>query len=375
MQTDEQETALRYLGKIPVHNMLWLYLYALDMFRQMDREERSRAEEYPDDIAALIAGILTHAVERRMRRNLNSDFLHRSADLHRVRGRINFLRTERRQLLARGMIACEFEELSVNTPRNRYVREALVVMGNVVKDDSLAVYCHELATMMERLGVHGARPSRHEVMSAHSSYHDPADERMLFAARFALEVFLPSPAEGGDMAIHRPDDPEEAWRLFQDAVAGFYDASLSGDNRWKVDNQRKFKWPIEGEKSPLMPTYIVPDIFIEGVDRHIVIDTKFREATATSKHRGERLYSDHLYQIYTYLRIQEDFFANAGHATGILLYPQIGNEELNEVNAVHGHKVCVYTVDLRARPTEISRRLLEIIGVDREPWTSQGPQV
>lgn len=43
----------------------------------------------------------------------------------RSRGRIDVLVTESHQLMARGQIACHFDELTVDTPHNRAVRLAL----------------------------------------------------------------------------------------------------------------------------------------------------------------------------------------------------------------------------------------------------------
>ena len=45
--------------------------------------------------------------------------------LNRVRGRIDLLNTEKHQLLERGKVACQFDELTINTARNRFVRAAL----------------------------------------------------------------------------------------------------------------------------------------------------------------------------------------------------------------------------------------------------------
>ena len=54
-------------------------------------------ERNPDDIADLVAALLARAVEQRQRRQLSLGYRSRSADLSRVRGRIDVLRTERRQ--------------------------------------------------------------------------------------------------------------------------------------------------------------------------------------------------------------------------------------------------------------------------------------
>ena len=92
-------------------------LYASRLYRALPTGRRFAAEDNPDEIPDLVAEILTRAVERRLRRNLSSEFDRREADLTRVRGRIDALRTERRHLLQRGRIACSFDELTTDTPK------------------------------------------------------------------------------------------------------------------------------------------------------------------------------------------------------------------------------------------------------------------
>jgi 5-methylcytosine-specific restriction enzyme subunit McrC len=57
-----------------------------------------------DDLPGLVARLLTDEVERRRRRNLTRGYRHRDMVLTRVRGRIDILTTEARQLLARGEV-------------------------------------------------------------------------------------------------------------------------------------------------------------------------------------------------------------------------------------------------------------------------------
>lgn len=113
--------------KIPVHNVWFLFLYAHDLAQFHGRFE-AEIEKSPD-FKALVARLLCHAVETRLRRNLSFGYRRREDILRRVRGRIDILRTEAQDLLRRGEIACRFEELTIDTPRNRLVRAALDVLG------------------------------------------------------------------------------------------------------------------------------------------------------------------------------------------------------------------------------------------------------
>ena len=147
------------VGRIPVRNLWLLMLYASRLYRALPAWRRFATEDNPDEIPDLMAEILTRAVERRLRRNLSSEFDRREADLTRVRGRIDTLRTERRQLLQQGRIACSFDEHTTDTLRNRYVRAALAHLHRMVMDSDLKRRCRITSTALERAGV-GADSSR-----------------------------------------------------------------------------------------------------------------------------------------------------------------------------------------------------------------------
>ena len=150
---NEVEAPAGLVGRIPVRNIWLLMLYASHLFRDLPASRRYAVEENPDDIPNLVAEILARAVERRLRRNLSADFQRRQADLNRVRGRIDLLRTERCQLLEKGKIACSFDELTTNTPLNQFVKAALKELPKSLKDRNLVRRCRVAAAAMERAGV------------------------------------------------------------------------------------------------------------------------------------------------------------------------------------------------------------------------------
>ena len=141
------------VGRVPIRNLWLLMLYASRLYREIPSHRRYAVEESPDDIPNLAAEVLTRAVERRLRRNLSYDFQLRRADLTRVRGRIDQLRTERRRLLQQGKIACSFDELTTDTPLNRFVKAALQELTKVIDDKHLTRRCRTASVALEKGGV------------------------------------------------------------------------------------------------------------------------------------------------------------------------------------------------------------------------------
>ena len=362
--SDETIEQAGYIGRIPVRNLWLLMLYASDLFRQLDASGNRSFEDNPDDLPDLVAEILSHEVERRLRRNLSYGFQYRHEVLGRVRGRIDHLQTEAHQLLQRGMVACRFDELTIDTPRNRYVRSALELISKFVRRNDLAHRCRSLVGSLRRQGVVGERPGREETSVERFGRHDAIDRKMVDAARLAFEMAIPTEQTG---SRHLPlPDRDINWirRLYEKGVAGFYDVVLSRRG-WNVYPGTRIRWPI-ADMSPQMDK-ILPtmrtDIVLDHVDvgRRIVIDTKFNSVLSRGWYRNEGIRSGYMYQIYAYLRSQEESGDPLDiRSEGMFLHPSVG-EMFNEWVDIQDHRIHFNTVDLAADTKTIRSQLLDAL--------------
>lgn len=348
------------IGRIPVRNLWLLMLYASDLFRTRGIGNVG-LEDNPDDLPDLVAEILARSVEIRQRRRLSLGYQSRDQVINRVRGRIDVLTTERHQLLDRGLVACRFEELTIDTPRNRFVRAALESVSRVVRRKDIAHRCRALASGMKAMGVSGAAPTRAQMSTDRFGRNDADDRFMVAAAKLAFDLALPTEASGANV-LSLPDR-EATWvrRLFERAVGGFYDVVLSPQG-WRVLCGGTIGWQIEQKSAgidkilPTMRTDVVLDHPSTG--RRIVIDTKFTSILTSGWYREETLRSGYLYQIYAYLRSQVgrgDALADC--ASGLLLHPAIG-ETVDESVVIQGHHIRFATVDLTGASADIRSQLL-----------------
>ncbi len=351
-----------HIGRIPVRNLWLLMLYASDLFRTRGIGKVG-LEDSPDELPDLVAEILARAVEQRQRRHLSQGYRAREAVLNRVRGRIDVLKTERHQLLARGLVACRFDELTIDTPRNRFVRAALESICRIVRRQDVAHRCRSLAAGMKAQGVSGIAPSRAEMSVDRFGRNDADDRFMVAAARLAFDLTLPTESLG--LSVLSLPDREVTWvrRLFERAVGGFYDVVLSPQG-WLVRCGGTLGWQIEQKTPgidqilPTMRTDVVLDHAPSG--RRIVIDTKFTSIVTAGWYREETLRSGYVYQIYAYIRSQVgrgDGLADS--ATGLLLHPSVGGM-VDETVTIQGQRIRFATVDLAAPSGEIRSQLLRM---------------
>jgi 5-methylcytosine-specific restriction enzyme subunit McrC len=358
--------SMGYIGRIPVRNLWLLMLYASDLFRVLGTSHVD-LENSPHDLPDLVAEILAHAVETRQRRRLNMGYRSRDAIVNRVRGRIDVLTTERHRLLERGLVACRFDELTIDTPRNRYVRGALETIAGLVRKADLSHRCRSLASGMKAMGVSGEAPTRAQMSTDRFGRNDADDRLMVAAAKLALDLALPTEVAGSHV-LNLPDR-DAVWvrRLFEKAVGGFYEVVLQPQG-WQVRCGAALNWSIDQKTSgidkilPSMRTDVVLDHAPSG--RRLVIDTKFTSIVTAGWYRDETLRSGYVYQIYAYLRSQVgrgDPLADS--ASGLLLHPAI-DSEVDESVVIQGHAIRFATVDLASTAASMRAALLRMIEVD-----------
>lgn len=349
-------------SRIPVRNIWLLMLYASDLMREREFafvDSDDNIDKLPD----LIAELLCRRVEERLLRNLSPGYRPREDVLNRVRGRIDHIKTVTRHLQERGQVACRFEELTVNTPRNRYVRTALEVIAGIVSDRKLRKRCMKLALRLRQLGVTGVKSQGYSVGYERLGIFDKQDRPMLATAELALNLKIPTERTGRYVLTMPEREIHWLRRLYEKAVAGFF-ATVLKNSDWTVSAGKYLKWPIQQKTSgidSLFPS-MKTDIILENKDinRRIIIDTKFNALVVSGWYREETVRNAYIYQIFSYLRSQDgqgDKLADS--AFGVLLHPSVGRT-IDETVKICGHEIRFKTIDLCGSPSDIRRELLTI---------------
>lgn len=347
--------------RIPVRSLWLLLIYASDLLSQMRSEERERilAGDRDNDLIDAVAEVLVIEVERRLRRELTVHYRQREADLTRVRGRIDHLRTATHQLFEQGRIACRFDELSIDSPRNRFIADTLLY-ASAATGAGLAHRCRTAAFRMHRLGVTARGPSRAELSKDRVGHHDSADQRMLDAAHLLRAMAVPVHLSGSVNLPVLIDDDRVHRALFEAAVRGFFRHTLAPAG-WDV-RARQLRWTDKDDNASAFMPIMKTDVTLENpaIQRRIVVEVKFTDALVDNSGKTT-IATGYLYQLYAYLASQSGHgIPLCDNAEGVLLFVKTTNRELfDEEVTISGHRIRFLSVDLSGTPAEIRRRWLE----------------
>lgn len=346
--------------KVPVRNLWLLMLWASKMYQRNELLRGKAVEENSEGLFELVSEILVTAVERRLRRNLGLQYRDRTATLTRVRGQIDILATEAKQLLGHGRIACRFDELSVDNLCNRVLRTALVFAARHVIDPGVERRARSLVDALTQYGVAVELVTARQASQLTLGRNGQHDVEAVDAARLILDMTIPA-EDSGRMSARDPErEAAEVRRLYEAAVRGFYRAVLPRE--WTVAaGETQHRWPLTSASDglnailPIMKT----DILLQSAARRIIVETKFADALKPNQYGLPKLSRNHIFQLYAYVQSQHGLDGLSHTAEGVLLYPVVG-QHLDESAVIQGHRYRFLTVDLGASADVIRATLLSV---------------
>jgi 5-methylcytosine-specific restriction enzyme subunit McrC len=350
------------VSRIPVRNAWHLLLYAWDLAKY--RGQWSANSESSPQLLGLLARVLADATRNLLRRQLGRSFAIRSETIRGLRGRIDLATSLKRFTFQHGAAHCSFSELSVNTPKNRILRATLHRLAADSRlyhsDKTLETKLrHELRTLVRAMdqvplvSIHATDFSRLQLGRNDQDYAVPLT---ICALIHWLE--MPTETEGDHVMSALLRDEITFAQLFERFVRNFCRIQFPDcDVRSEVLN-----WPDElnCDLIPAMRTDVTLTTKSEP-HRRLVIDTKYYASALTSSLHGvEKVRSENLYQLYAYLRTQEQRSTVHRNASGMLLYPTTVRE-LNKTMLVQGHRMNVATLDLSVPWEKIEDNLKSLV--------------
>ena len=347
---------------IPIRNLWHMCLYAWNDVSIQRHWSMDIAEDAPT-LDALLASVLAGLVQQRLRIGLGRSYVNEHQSIRGIRGRIDFAESLKYQTFEKGQAYCDFQQYSANAPINQIIRSTLtrlVQVGEFGPNQKQAYELrHTLRTLVRALdGIDLIELKLDFIRRQQINRNDGDYHLMLAICELILMRQMPSEQEGQSRLPELEREALVLHNIYERFVANFYRIHLRG---WKVSAQKQLDWHAKSQPR-FMPS-LRPDIMLEEnqTGRIIILDTKFTAQSLVENQWGSQTFdSSHLYQLYTYLRTQENVSESHKSASGILLYPAV-NQKLSEKIELEHHVMRVESVDLSRPWPDIEHELIALI--------------
>lgn len=339
---------------IPIQNIYYLLCYAWNKLDEGGTVDVSSINS--TELADLFARVLTSGIQHLIRIGFDRNYLVFSEETPRIRGRINFPVSIKRNLLRRGRPLCEFDELSYDVLHNRILKSTV---DNLLRTDGLNNDLKkELWETSKWLrDVTPVRLSsqifRRVQLHRNNSYY----RFLLNVCVLVFENLLVDESTGQSRFRDFVRDEGQMRALFEEFVRNFFRIKQS---RFRVASPKLY-WDVrfEGEDALAVVPEMRTDICLIAEDRQILIDCKFSKSVLTSYRGKESLRPSHLYQMFAYLHHAEQQKAWK-NLEGVLLYP-VTKDPVDLSFDLGQHPFQVRTIDLNQDWQSIELDLLSLL--------------
>ena len=327
--------------KIPIRNLFYLLSYVWDVDWEM--EWSAIDAEKSGDALNLLTRILATSTDRIIRRGLDRGYKEVIEELYGVRGRIDIANTIRRNGFASGKLTCGYEELDYSVLHNQIIKTTLakLIHANGL-NKNLREEVIDLTHRMRDIEPIELSQNIFSKVIFHSSirsYRLP-----ISVCRLIYDQLLPSQTTGRYEFVNITD--EKLFRIFEKFIFRFYEKHLDRT----------------------VYTSLETDISLFNVTNKLVIECKFYESALQTRTFGEAkknsFISSHINQLFVYLKNLE--IKDKSILSGMIIYPENG-EKIDSVYNIHGHKVCIKTINLESSPQEISSQMIHSLDSFKEP--------
>lgn len=340
---------------IPVRNLYYLLCYAWNRFPEGQVIDVSGMKG--PDLPNLLAKVLIGGTQHLLRRGLDRGYLAFDEETGRLRGRIMFGETIRQALLPQARASCQYDDISHDVLHNQILKSTINLLGKATEVDpglrhSLRMLDRDLGDIsLIRLSTAAFR--RVQLYSNNAFY-----AFLMKVCALVHEALIPEERSGSFRFRDILRDEAKMAAIFQDFVLNFYRLEQS-EYKVKSDTISWEAVPLNDAAAGLLPT-MRTDVSLRSPTRTIIIDTKFYKGALQTYFDRHSIRSDHLYQLFAYLKNLERRGGADANAEGILLYPAV-EQELHLSYQVQGHNMSVRTIDLSQDWQRVHLQLLEVI--------------
>ena len=295
------------------------------------------------DLLEILINVFANRLREASRRGLPHRYRQREEDLPLLRGKLNSNRQMLLHITRADRLACQFDELSVDTPLNRVLKATVKLLRNLVRLSSNERLLNELSARFDLVS-NSLQPLQEPVRldRTNTLYH-----QIYQFARLFLTGNWQNTTAGSNQGIALLFKMNDLFELFiGQCIKRAIGANL-------VSLQRRSEFALQNRREGIFN--LRPDVIVNS---HVVLDTKWK----VLNEKDERSFGVSQSDVYQMLAYSQAYEASRL----VLLYPwheKLGDAGIHRRWSVSGTKIPfeIASVDV-SRYAEVPRALGELLG-------------
>lgn len=339
---------------IPILNLYYLLCYAWD--KLPEGEIVSVHAEGNQDLLELFAHVFISGILHLQKSGIKKSYQPKEEALFGAKGKILITESIKTANIFVGKLNCQYDELTEDILPNQIIK---AVMKKLIHTESLSLKTRQKISPLFRTWATISDIELNEVhfLQVERENHSSFYEFMLKISELIHSQLWIHEKTGKYFFRSFVQEEKKMASLFETFVRNFYKLEQT---KFKVFRENIY-WQMESseEERKFLPK-MQTDISLLSADRKIIIDTKYYKETLQQHYYSEKIHSQNLYQLFSYLKNMAKKSPLDEKCEGILLYPSV-QKEINLRYKHENHTISIFTLNL-AQPRElIHKRLLEIL--------------
>ena len=315
---------------------------------------KSIATEKFDNIAELMAAILVKGIATQLKRGLQKEYIGRTEELSLLRGKIDVSESVKTQTMLKSQMVCSYDEFSVNGLMNRILKSTVHLL---LKSDISAKRKKELKKLMVFFADVELIDLNTVNWNIQYNRTNQTYQMMISICYLVVKGLLQTNSYGNTKLMDFIDEQRMCY-LYEKFILQYYKKEFP---QLSV-NASRISWQLDNGEDTLLPI-MQSDISLQKDNTVLIIDAKYYSHTTHVKYDKYTLYSNNLYQIFTYVKNKDYELRQQEHeVSGMLLYAKTDeNIQPDNVYQMSGNQISVKTLDLNLPFSDISRQLNDIV--------------
>ncbi len=339
---------------IPISNIYYLLCYAWNRLPEGEIIDVSGIDS--NELVDLFASVLINGMNHILRRGLERGYQQHCDELMTIRGRIDVASTTRRMLMIQGKAQCDFDEFTVNTLSNKFIKSTIRFLYYAPNlDRKLKAKLHKLNR--ELWEIDDIPLNKFVFRKVQLNSNNRFYRFLLNVCEMVQSSWLVDEQKGTYKFRDFIRDDKAMARLYENFILNFFKNETKDIDARK----EKIKWNASSDTDPAL-SYLPSmetDISLRSAQKTLIIDAKYYSRTFQKYYDKESIHSGNIFQIMAYLDNIQLRGGNDSNAEGMLLYPVV-DSHVSETYKMNGKTIHIKTIDLGANWRDIRNDLLEI---------------